>query len=542
MGAIGAQGGKATGRAKKRGGKRFYSELGKLGVKAREEKAAVVANAPKFTISILGLNNLPLSRRCVESVVNGGGDWQIIFTDNGSTDGTAEWLREKRGQLGDKFTVITNSRNLGFIEPNNHALTMAHGTYFICLNNDCVVPNGWLDVFEREFLKHPKAALVGPQAGCSELDMNFHGRIGNFEYVEGACLCCKTEIVKKHGLFSTYLQGAYGEDSDLSLRMRQLGYTLHRVPLYLIHSRAATSSQVPMARTWQSLNHVVLKERWSHYLRVRKFDYPILVKRAGAWGDVLLTTPIIRAIKEQNPTAHIWIETQCPDVFRDNPYVERVAQTIPQTPDAKVIDLNMAYENRAETHIVDAYAWKAGITKFDRHLDFYTRDEDLAWASERMSEADWVVMHAGPLSWKNKEWGLNNFAALRAEIVALGYRVAMVGSAGPQIDVDLDLRGQTNTHQLAAVLRSAFAFIGVDSFPMHLATAVGCPTVGIFGVTSPEFIMADGAPHVGVQGKHELAGVRHRTIGKTFVDDQGGAAIATVTCEEVLAAFKGLFS
>jgi len=542
MGAIGAQGGKATGRAKKRGGKKFYSELGKLGVKAREEKAAIVANAPKFTISILGLNNLALSKRCVESVINGGGDWQIIFTDNGSTDGTAEWLREKRGQLGDKFMVVTNPRNMGFSDPNNHALTLAHGEFFICLNNDCVVPNGWLDVFEREFAKHPKAALVGPQSGCSELDNNFHGRIGNFEYVEGACLCCRVAIVKKHGLFSTYLQGAYGEDSDLSLRMRQLGYTLHRVPLYLIHSRAATSSQVPMARTWQSLNHVVLKEKWSHYLRVRKFDYPILVKRAGAWGDVLLTTPIIRALKEQNPTAQVWVETQCPDVFRDNPYVDRLGMSVQQTPDAKVIDLNMAYENRAETHIVDAYAWKAGITKFDRRLDFFTRDEDLAWVSERMPVDDnVVVIHAGPLSWKNKEWGIHNFAKLRQELNNLGYRVALVGGVGFPLEGDYDLRGQTNVHQLAAAMKGAFAFIGVDSFPMHLATAVGCPTVGIFGVTSPEFIMADGAPHVGVQGKHEMAGVRHRTIGKTFVEDHG-AAIAQVSVQSVLAAFQQLVS
>lgn len=51
----------------------------------------------------------------------------------------------------------------------------------------------------------------------------------------------------------------------------------------------------------------------------------------------------------------------------------------------------------------------------------------------------------------------------------------------------VDLAGQTDLPTFAAVLQSADLFVGNDSGPMHLAAAVGTPTVGIFGSTSPDW-------------------------------------------------------
>ena len=56
--------------------------------------------------------------------------------------------------------------------------------------------------------------------------------------------------------------------------------------------------------------------------------------------------------------------------------------------------------------------------------------------------------------------------------------------AGPQRV--LDLSNQTNLHQLAAVLAEVDAVLANDSGGMHLAAALGTPTVGIFGLTDPE--------------------------------------------------------
>ena len=45
----------------------------------------------------------------------------------------------------------------------------------------------------------------------------------------------RTETVREQGLFSELPGLAYGEDSDLSLKLREAGYTLHWVPVAIVH-------------------------------------------------------------------------------------------------------------------------------------------------------------------------------------------------------------------------------------------------------------------------------------------------------------------
>jgi len=56
----------------------------------------------------------------------------------------------------------------------------------------------------------------------------------------------------------------------------------------------------------------------------------------------------------------------------------------------------------------------------------------------------------------------------------------------PEADI-VDLTGKTNLRQVVQVLKAATAFVGNDSGLMHLAGALGLPTVGIFGSSNPEW-------------------------------------------------------
>ena len=51
----------------------------------------------------------------------------------------------------------------------------------------------------------------------------------------------------------------------------------------------------------------------------------------------------------------------------------------------------------------------------------------------------------------------------------------------------MDLTGRTDLVEAVAVLKSSSAFIGNDSGLMHLAAALGKPTVGIFGSSNPDW-------------------------------------------------------
>lgn len=68
---------------------------------------------------------------------------------------------------------------------------------------------------------------------------------------------------------------------------------------------------------------------------------------------------------------------------------------------------------------------------------------------------------------------------LKAATAHLGWRCDLPGPAGI-----VDMIGATTIMDLAALLRSAQAFLGNDSGPMHLAAALGVPTLGIFGSSS----------------------------------------------------------
>lgn len=495
---------------------------------------------PKFLIHIIGLNRSEFTARCLGSVLDAGGDFQLVLTNNGSMDGTLAYFRDVTKRYPDKvLSIIDNTSNEGFIAPNNLAFEKAvqrRIPYYIALNNDTEVPTGWLDLLAAPLDRDASAALSGSHGTCSCLHNNMHGYSGgNYEYVEGSCLCAKVAIVSKYGpLFSDYLDFIYGDDSDLSLRMREKGHTIHRVPFTLKHSQGSTVEHSPEVKARcqkaQEHNHVVLQKRWGHYLKVRRFDYSIVLRRAYALGDVLLTTPVIRAIKEAYPLSPILIETNSPDIFKNNPDVCAAAVKVPLNNSDLFINLDMAYENVKETHIIDAYTEVVkeklpGLGKVDPIVSLYPSDQDMEWARNlavRNQFSDKVcVMHADGSDWPGKTWPQDRFSKVATWLVRNGWHVVTVGSRALPRDFDaFKLNGKTTMLQLAALLKQSHLFIGMDSFPMHVALAMGCPTVGIFGVTSSRFIIHGHGLKIALDAPDSIpcSGLRHRKLAVTRID------------------------
>lgn len=496
---------------------------------------------PKFTISILAMNGLEMTRACIESVMKNSKNYELFLTDNGSDDGTLDYFKELSTAHPHIHTRF-NLENLGFATPNNITLQEAKGKYFITLNNDTEVPKNWLRLLEEPFLTHETAAITGASGSpCSFQHPfpSFHGSLGaNVEYIEGSCLCIKTSIAKEIGLFATYLHFAYGEDADLSLRARARGYTIHQVPFKIVHHRSKTSANIPNIEEIQHRNHEVLIKRWGKYLLYRKFDLPFVVRRNAAIGDVLLTTPLIAEIKRQNPQSEIFVETQFPELFRDNPNVAKAGSSFPHIYKwATEIDLDMSYENMPGTNILAAYYRTANILPSGDggKLEIYPNEVELTAAGALLSgTAKVLAVHAGPTTWKGKNWPWPRWEQLCRDFMREGWEVLLVGTEGPSLPNHYDMRGRTNFQELAALLMHSVVFVGVDSFPMHVAAATDLPFVGLFGVSSPQFIVAP-AHHNNFAfavGSAPCAGERHRTHGKTFVDCDG-ACMESITVDQV---------
>lgn len=493
---------------------------------------------PKFSISILAMNGLDMTRRCIESVMKHSKNYELILTDNASDDGTAEYFNTLLRNPA-VHTVLTNDTNEGFAEPNNDALTRARGQYFITLNNDTEVPKNWLGLLERPFRDHPDCAISGPAGSPCSFQApypSFHGSAGpNLEYIEGSCLCIPTRLAREVGLFAPYLHFAYGEDADLSLRMRAQGRTIHQVPFKLVHHRSQSSRLVDDIDDIQRRNHAALMRRWGKYLEFRRFDLPFVVRRNQAIGDVLLTTPLIAELRRQNPRSEIFVETAHPELFRDNPDVAAAGHAFPHVYRwATEIDLTMSYENQPGTNIVDAYFKTAHIIPaLTGPPTIWLNESERLAASSLPGSRKRVAIHAGPTTWTGKNWPWERWEQLCRRLMS-DWDVLLVGTPGPSLPHHVDLRGKTTFHELAAILERCGLFVGVDSFPMHAATAMRTPVVGLFGTSSPQYILQPCCNYMPVVGTSACAGERHRVSGQTYVDC-AGACMRSISVDMVSA-------
>jgi ADP-heptose:LPS heptosyltransferase len=87
----------------------------------------------------------------------------------------------------------------------------------------------------------------------------------------------------------------------------------------------------------------------------------------------------------------------------------------------------------------------------------------------------------GRMKMLNKEWRPERFQEVAKHFQGQMSLVQIGSPADPPIEGARDLRGRTSTRETAAVLANAAAFVGLVGFPMHLARAVDCPSVIVYG-------------------------------------------------------------
>src|SRR5262249_51974860 len=162
---------------------------------------------------------------------------------------------------------------------------------------------------------------------------------------------------------------------------------------------------------------------------------------------------------------------------------------------------------------VDSYAERCGLSITDYHTDFYLGEADSRFAEQAMPGDNWIAIHPGPSTWRSKEWPIERFIEVIEQMRSLGHKIVLVGSGGRGISADSDQRGRTSIHQMAALIKRASVFMGLDSLPFHLAESVGTPAIGLFGITDPKFISTRNSGALCVCGTASTFGLRHRVRG-----------------------------
>jgi lipopolysaccharide export system permease protein len=140
--------------------------------------------------------------------------------------------------------------------------------------------------------------------------------------------------------------------------------------------------------------------------------------------------------------------------------------------------------------------------------------ETEAAEAQRLIPPGGAVLGIGPTAnWLPKTWPAERFAALAARLTAPegilpGARIALFGEATERATAQsvidaipeercIDLVGRIGLATVAACLTQLSMYVGNDSGLMHMAAAVGTPTLGLFGPSPPE-VYAPWGPHTAV--------------------------------------------
>jgi GT2 family glycosyltransferase len=129
----------------------------------------------KTAVVILNWNGRKFLERFLPSVIAHSGDAAVIIADNASSDDSVAWLHEHHPDI----RVILHDSNGGFAKGYNDALRQIEAEYYVLLNSDIEVPEGWLAPLINLMDHHPDVAACQPK-------ILYHKEPEYFEYAGAA--------------------------------------------------------------------------------------------------------------------------------------------------------------------------------------------------------------------------------------------------------------------------------------------------------------------------------------------------------------------
>jgi len=284
------------------------------------------------SIVILTFNELEYTKKCVESIRSHTPELhEIIFVDNGSKDGTLQWLRELVKE-NPGYRLIENGKNLGFAKGCNQGIEAATGNDILLLNNDTVVTDGWLSGMLECLKSTPEAGIVGPMtnniSGVQKVgwvgydavegleryarsfrEKNRHRRTEARRMV-GFCMLFRRSLVDQIGLLDESFGTGNFEDDDFCARAALAGYRNVIAGDVFIHhfgSRSFIGNRIDYGSSLTG-NRKIYNDKWRDIEQKPHEGRKIraLVARELAWkssqrGDVKGAVDLYLSAIQQDP-------------------------------------------------------------------------------------------------------------------------------------------------------------------------------------------------------------------------------------------------
>jgi len=288
-----------------------------------------------------------------------------------------------------------------------------------------------------------------------------------------------------------------------------------------------------------------------HRVRIRLFHRftgrpTILFKCGGAIGDIICSFPAVLALRLRYPRALIiyavrreWLQLVKMGKVADY-VVESDWSAI--APKVCLHDYTMYFHplladqgppGRKHPHLVDDYCETLKLIPKSRQPVLYVPDDLLKSAKDetiefRSSGHLVIGIHVGP-TWTVRQWPAENWEKLVSllherflcTIVQLGvdFDSAKGKVLVPRIKGTLDWVGKFNLGETIALVKTLDILIGIDSSLLHVAGAVGTPSIGLFGPVDPALRLPPETLSAAVTAQVPCLGCHHRTPVLHWRDD-----------------------
>ena len=215
----------------------------------------------------------------------------------------------------------------------------------------------------------------------------------------------------------------------------------------------------------------------------------------GGLGDDLMCSAVFRELKKRG-AGRIAMATPFPGLFENNLAVDKILwhhrPHLHRWLQAGLPFIRLDYANYDPArdadvppagHVLVKLCQLAGITgKVELRPYLFLTDKE--FAAGKLAENQVAMQSTGQASvqaMRNREWYPSRFQEVCTELRS-DVTIVQLGSAkDPKLEGAIDLRGKTTLRESAAILANSLVFVGLVGFLMHLARAVDCRSVILYG-------------------------------------------------------------
>ena len=293
----------------------------------------------RIAVVILNFNGAEMLRAFLPSVVDYSPEAEVIVADNCSTDASAQVMREEFPAV----RYIQLEKNYGFADGYNRALAQVEAEYFLLLNSDVEVTQGWLAPMLEYMDSHPGVAACQPKllsyknkkefeyaGACGgfidkygypycrgrifdtvEEDKGQYDSVAELFWATGAALMIRAEDYRAAGgLDGTFF--AHMEEIDLCWRLRSRGRGIVCIPQSCVyHVGGATLNKSNPRKTYLNFRNNLLmlyknlpENELSHVMFVRALlDYVAAFKSLLS-GDAAGCRAVLQARRDFRRIKH----------------------------------------------------------------------------------------------------------------------------------------------------------------------------------------------------------------------------------------------